>query len=124
MAPEVLNQSYGPEADIWSAGVVMYIVLSGIPPFWASSRHTVAECIMKKDVSFRSAKWANVSEECIDLIGRMLIKDPKQRISATEILGMSACARYHPTGASHLQFAKHNATFQIFCKSKHACAVF
>lgn len=88
MAPEVLqeDQPYGPKADIWSAGVVLYVALSGIPPFWASSRQTLAESILNKDVSFKSAKWAHASAECKDLITKMLAKDPRHRISATEIL--------------------------------------
>ena len=87
MAPEVLDGCYGPEADWWSLGVLLYVTLSGIPPFWVSSRHSLEDCIRHKAVSFRSVKWNGASDEAKDLLLRLLCKDPAQRICGAEILG-------------------------------------
>ncbi|CAL9135084.1 unnamed protein product, partial [Musa textilis] len=47
IAPEVLRLNYGPEADIWSAGVIVYILLAGVPPFWAENDEGIFAAILR-----------------------------------------------------------------------------
>ncbi|CAI5459909.1 unnamed protein product [Closterium sp. Yama58-4] len=89
MAPEVLDAVYGVEADIWSAGVVLYVILSGVPPFWASTNRTLEEAIRRKKVDFKYFKWAGVSDDVKELIMRMLKKNPRSRITAEQVLNPS-----------------------------------
>ncbi|KAJ3705453.1 hypothetical protein LUZ61_009158 [Rhynchospora tenuis] len=86
MAPEVLRRNYGPEIDIWSAGVILYILLCGVPPFWADTEQGVAQAIIKSVVDFRRDPWPIVSDHAKDLVKRMLEPDPKKRLTAQEVL--------------------------------------
>ncbi|CAI5955150.1 unnamed protein product [Closterium sp. NIES-64] len=87
MAPEVISGCYGPEADIWSTGVVLYIMLCGTPPFRPSANHSVTDVILKKPVRLRSERWKGVSEEAKDLVLRMLERCPAKRLTASQVLG-------------------------------------
>ncbi|BAU00608.1 hypothetical protein LR48_Vigan401s002600 [Vigna angularis] len=86
VAPEVLRRSYGPEADIWSAGVILFILLSGVPPFWAENEQGIFNAILRGRIDFESDPWPSISSSAKDLVKNMLRVDPKNRPSAVEVL--------------------------------------
>ncbi|KAL5566660.1 hypothetical protein UlMin_029824 [Ulmus minor] len=86
MAPEVLKRNYGPEVDVWSAGVILYILLCGVPPFWAETEQGVAQAIIRSVIDFKRDPWPRVSDNAKDLVRKMLDPDPKRRLTAQEVL--------------------------------------
>jgi calcium-dependent protein kinase len=93
MAPEVLLQSYDEKCDIWSAGVILYIMLCGYPPFNGDDDEEILNAVKQGDLHFSrmaiitvADDWANVSPEALKLIKKMLTLNPKKRVSAQEAL--------------------------------------
>ncbi|RID77380.1 hypothetical protein BRARA_A00300 [Brassica rapa] len=86
VAPEVLLKRYGPEADVWTAGVILYILLSGVPPFWAETQQGIFDAVLKGYIDFDSDPWPVISDSAKDLIRRMLCSKPAERFTAHEVL--------------------------------------
>ncbi|KAG2488991.1 hypothetical protein HYH03_012431 [Edaphochlamys debaryana] len=90
VAPEVIvgakGHVYGPGVDMWSAGVVLYILLGGYPPFWSDSEPQLFDMIRKGKYSFADPVWNKVSDAAKELIRKLLVVDPTKRLTATEAL--------------------------------------
>jgi calcium-dependent protein kinase len=86
IAPEVLKRKYGPEADIWSVGVMLYIFLAGVPPFWAENENGIFTAILRGQLDLSSEPWPHISPGAKDLVKKMLNINPKERLTAFQVL--------------------------------------
>ena len=85
-APEVLKNNYNKECDIWSCGVIMYVLLSGHFPFYGKTEEDIKKKILSGKFTFNPKYFSNISEKAKDLIKKCLIYDKHKRISAEEAL--------------------------------------
>ena len=85
VAPEILQGDYTEKCDIWSAGVILYIFLSGDPPFNGPSDSAIYSKIATMKFSFPEKKWKSISKEAKDLINHMLAPE-KERYTAKQVL--------------------------------------
>ena len=86
VAPEVLKGGYGTKCDMWSAGVIMYVLLSGGLPFSGESTNEVFTKILNGDLHFKAEIWSHVTRDAKDLLTNLLVLDPSKRFSAEEAL--------------------------------------
>jgi len=87
VAPEVLNaEGYDKEVDMWSVGVITYILLCGFPPFYSESVPEVFEQIMKAEYDYPEEYWDEISAEAKDFIDHLLVVDVAKRLTAEQSL--------------------------------------
>lgn len=87
IAPEILSKvPYNNKVDIWSCGVILYMMLSGRPPFNGRTRAELYINIRNCNFNFDREEWAGVSDAAKALIRGMLVLNPAQRLSAKEVL--------------------------------------
>ena len=85
VSPEILQGNYSEKCDIWSAGVILYILLSGDPPFNGPSDLTIYKKIAEMQFDFPENKWSKISEEAKDLIRHMIAPENK-RFTARQVM--------------------------------------
>lgn len=85
IAPEVIKGTYTEKCDLWSVGVILFILLSGKPPFSGSTDQILSK-VKKGNYSFSNKCWDTISEEAKDLIGKLMEKDQEKRVCALEAL--------------------------------------
>ncbi|KAF8406566.1 hypothetical protein HHK36_008654 [Tetracentron sinense] len=86
VAPEVLKRKSGPESDVWSIGVITYILLCGRRPFWDKTEDGIFKEVMRNKPDFRRKPWPSISNSAKDFIKKLLVKDPRARLTAAQAL--------------------------------------
>uniref|UniRef100_A0A0G4FA06 non-specific serine/threonine protein kinase n=1 Tax=Chromera velia CCMP2878 TaxID=1169474 RepID=A0A0G4FA06_9ALVE len=110
VAPQVLEGKYTEKCDMWSTGVIAYMLLSGCPPFNANTDEGIFAKILRGTFEFFSPEWDAISQQAKDFIRKLIQYDPKRRFSADQALE-------HPWLQKALE-ETHNHNHDIFHDSK------
>ena len=86
IAPEVIKEVYDEKCDIWSLGVIFYVLLCGYPPFNGDTDVEIMQNVQKGKFIFPEEEWGVISKDAKDLISKMLTYEPSKRINAKQVL--------------------------------------
>ena len=86
LAPEIYDKNYNEKCDLWSCGIILYILLSARPPFGGEEDEEIIESVKLGRYDLESSPFNSLTPNCLDLLKKLLTIDPKQRISAQEAL--------------------------------------
>lgn len=86
VAPEVLEGNYSTKVDIWSTGVLLHALLTGLLPFHGNSVESVFEAVKNVNLDFKGDKWEPISQPARDLLAHMLTRNVSSRFTADDVL--------------------------------------
>ena len=86
IAPEVLKEKYDEKCDVWSCGIILYILLCGYPPFNGNTNVEIFHAIQNQNPIFAGEEWDDITSEAKELIKLMLRKNPNERWNADQCL--------------------------------------
>ena len=89
MAPEVLKGEYTKQADLWSVGVLAFMLMSSQMPFYGRKRSHIVERIMAGDYKLKGRRWKRISAPAKEFVKDLLVVDPDERFTADEALSAS-----------------------------------
>ena len=87
IAPEVLGGSYSQEGDMWSLGVVLYIMLCGLPPFWQETEDGIFRAIRIGSFDLDGGPWRRISIGAKSLVTSLLRQNPARRLTPEQAIG-------------------------------------
>ncbi|CAD8119762.1 unnamed protein product [Paramecium sonneborni] len=121
IAPEVLNHNYNEKCDVWSCGVILYILLCGYPPFTGKNENEIFEKVKLGKIKFPIEEWDTISREAKNLIQRMLQVDVNSRYSASQALNDPWIQKHAPNTQINKKVLENLAQFQA--KSEFRSAI-
>lgn len=86
MSPEVIIGNFDSKCDVWSLGVMIYVLLAGSPPFVGSTETDIMNSVLTSELLFEGKKWKKISEEAKNLMKSLLTRNPKERPTAKQVL--------------------------------------
>ena len=96
IAPEVLLESYNEKCDVWSIGVILYLLLLGQAPFDGDDDDIICQKIIQEEIDYENSRIKSLSPEAVDFMKKLLEKDPEKRISSSQALEHEWLKKFAP----------------------------
>lgn len=112
VAPEVLRGNYDFSCDVWSLGVILYIMLCGYPPFEGDNNKEIFKRVLQQKLEFDPEDWSEISQEAKHLLSFMLVKEPEGRLSVLDCLNHPWFQRTQADQPSSAQGMDYKRIFQ------------